>query len=45
MPEAVKGCEYGQFFTHGGPESPPTRDGYRQAYGREVAYIGDPVFG
>jgi len=44
-PEGVQGHEYPTFFTHRESEPPADRYQYREAYGRKIAYIGDPVFG
>jgi ectoine hydroxylase-related dioxygenase (phytanoyl-CoA dioxygenase family) len=43
-PEAVQGHEYQAFFTHDGPEPPADRYTHREAYGRKVAFIGDPIY-
>lgn len=43
-PEGVQGHEYQTFFTHEGPAPPADRYDCREAYGRKIAYIGEPTF-
>lgn len=43
-PESIQVHQHDRFFSYDGPESPPARYGYREAYGRKIAVAGETAF-